>query len=59
MTGISTGALIAPFAFLGPKYDAKLKEVYTTSSAQDVLEERSLLAMQRKWVLRSASGAFM
>jgi len=26
VTGISTGALIAPFAFLGPKYDATLKE---------------------------------
>ena len=30
VTGISTGALIAPFAFLGTKYDATLKEVYTT-----------------------------
>ena len=26
VTGISTGALSAPFAFLGPEYDAKLKE---------------------------------
>ena len=32
VTGISTGALIAPFAFLGPEYDAKLKEAYTTIS---------------------------
>ena len=32
VTGISTGSLIAPFAFLGPEYDAKLKEVYTTIS---------------------------
>ena len=32
VTGVSTGALIAPFAFLGPKYDATLKEVYTTIS---------------------------
>jgi predicted acylesterase/phospholipase RssA len=44
VTGISTGALIAPFAFLGPKYDAKLKEVYTNISPKDVLEERSLTA---------------
>ena len=36
VTGISTGALIAPFAFLGPEYDAKLKEVYTTISDQDI-----------------------
>ncbi len=36
VTGISTGALIAPFAFLGPEYDAKLKEMYTTISDQDI-----------------------
>jgi hypothetical protein len=36
VTGISTGALIAPFAFLGPEYDAKLKEAYTTISDKDI-----------------------
>jgi hypothetical protein len=40
VTGVSTGALIAPFAFLGPRYDARLKEVYTTISSRDVLETR-------------------
>jgi predicted acylesterase/phospholipase RssA len=40
VTGISTGALIAPFAFLGPAYDAKLQEAYTTMSGSDVLENR-------------------
>jgi hypothetical protein len=30
VTGISTGSLIAPFAFLGPAYDGSLKEAYTT-----------------------------
>jgi hypothetical protein len=44
VTGISTGALIAPFAFLGPKYDATLKEVYTTISPKDVIEPRNVLA---------------
>lgn len=44
VTGVSTGALTAPFAFAGPAYDAKLKEVYTTISAKDILEPRSLLA---------------
>jgi hypothetical protein len=44
VTGISTGALIAPFAFLGPKYDATLTEVYTTISPKDVLVSRGLLA---------------
>lgn len=45
VTGISTGALIAPFAFLGPDYDDQLREVYTTISPDDILEKRSLLGM--------------
>ncbi|HWP01762.1 MAG TPA: patatin-like phospholipase family protein [Methylococcus sp.] len=44
VTGVSTGALIAPFAFLGPAYDGKLREVYTQVSPRDILEMRSLLA---------------
>ena len=40
VTGISTGALIAPFAFLGPAYDAQLKEVYTKYSTSDLIEKR-------------------
>ena len=44
VTGVSTGALTAPFAFLGPKYDDQLKAVYTTTSTKDVLEERGMLA---------------
>jgi predicted acylesterase/phospholipase RssA len=45
VTGISTGALTAPFAFLGPAYDDKLKEVYTEISAKDVLVQRGYLAV--------------
>ena len=44
VTGVSTGALTAPFAFLGPAYDQQLKEVYTTISARDVYWERGLIA---------------
>lgn len=44
VTGISTGALIAPFAFLGSKYDFVLKSVYTQSTPKDILEERNILA---------------
>jgi hypothetical protein len=40
VTGISTGALIAPFAFLGPAYDEQLKTFYTT------LEDRDLYKME-------------
>ena len=44
VTGISTGALTAPFAFLGPDYDDELKEVYTTTSTKDIIEERNILS---------------
>lgn len=44
VTGVSTGALIAPFAFLGPRYDEKLKEVYTGVTQADILEERGITA---------------
>ncbi len=43
VTGVSTGALTAPFAFLGPDYDDELREVYTTISADDVLRRRPFL----------------
>ncbi|MEW5964175.1 MAG: patatin-like phospholipase family protein [Pseudomonadota bacterium] len=44
VTGISTGALSAPFAFLGPEYDAKLKQVYTDTTADDIFTKRSMIA---------------
>ncbi len=44
VTGISTGALTAPFAFLGPDYDDKLKEVYTTTQPSDIARKRGLLS---------------
>ncbi len=37
VTGVSTGALIAPFAFLGPDYDDRLKRFYTQTSTKDIL----------------------
>ena len=43
VTGVSTGALIAPFAFLGPEYDPVLKAIYTDYSTKDIVEPRSIL----------------
>lgn len=43
VTGISTGALIAPSAFLGPQYDMKLRDVYTTVSTEELIEVRGFL----------------
>lgn len=37
VTGISTGALIAPFAFLGSDYDQQLETFYTTLSTDDLI----------------------
>ena len=39
VTGVSTGALSAPFAFLGPDYDDKLKQVYTETTTLDIAEK--------------------
>lgn len=36
VTGVSTGALIAPLAFLGAAYDSQLRELYTTIGNRDV-----------------------
>jgi predicted acylesterase/phospholipase RssA len=44
VTGVSTGALIAPFAFLGSTYDETLKSLYTSVSLRDIAERRSLLS---------------
>jgi predicted acylesterase/phospholipase RssA len=43
VTGVSAGALIAPFAFLGPAYDSALTEFYTTISQKDIFKKRGLV----------------
>jgi hypothetical protein len=45
VTGISTGALIAPYAFLGAAHDAELREMYTNTSSHDLIEARGVLAI--------------
>lgn len=42
VTGISTGAIIAPFAFLGSVYDPVLEEIYTSFATDDLLERKVL-----------------
>ncbi len=43
VTGVSTGALTAPFAFLGADYDEDIKACYTTLSTSELVTERGLL----------------
>ncbi|MEM7059162.1 MAG: patatin-like phospholipase family protein [Pseudomonadota bacterium] len=38
VTGISTGALIAPFAFLGSDYDDELERFYTNTGTDDLID---------------------
>ena len=38
VSGISTGAIMAPFAFLGSEYDAALQELYSGYGTDDLLE---------------------
>jgi hypothetical protein len=45
VTGISTGALSAPFAFLGSDYDEQLKKVYTETSADMIFSTEPLLTI--------------
>src|SRR3954468_18953684 len=43
VSGVSTGGLIAPFAFLGAQYDDTLKEVYTSGIAESLLNDPSII----------------
>lgn len=58
VTGVSTGALQATVAFLGPKYDYWLKEVYTQFQTKEIYRKRPLLlslssdALNSSWPLK-------
>jgi len=43
VTGVSTGALMAPFAFLGPAQDDALRDFYTTTRSRDIFVLGSIL----------------
>jgi predicted acylesterase/phospholipase RssA len=40
VSGVSTGALIATYAFLGSRYDPALREFYTTTTTADIYRKR-------------------
>jgi predicted acylesterase/phospholipase RssA len=42
VTGVSVGALVAPYAFLGPTWDAELLEVFASGPRDDLLQSRGL-----------------
>jgi hypothetical protein len=43
VTGISTGAILGAFAFLGPSEDCELQKAYTTLRNEDVYQKRRLI----------------
>jgi predicted acylesterase/phospholipase RssA len=45
VTGISIGAVIAPFAFIGSSQDELLRDFFTTLRPEDVYEKRSMFAV--------------
>ena len=42
VTGVSTGSMIAPFAFLGGAYIGRLRTLYTTIKPEDISEDAGL-----------------
>lgn len=45
VTGISTGALIAPYAFVGSEFDPELERFYTNTATDDILDINPLRAL--------------
>jgi predicted acylesterase/phospholipase RssA len=55
VTGVSTGALIATYAFLGPEYDRATAELFTSVTTRDVYRRRPVGALF--WSDAAASSA--
>jgi predicted acylesterase/phospholipase RssA len=45
VTGVSSGALLAPFAFLGPSWDEQMTGIFTTGETDGLLQPRGLGAV--------------
>lgn len=47
VTGISAGALLSPFAFLGTNYDGALREIYAQLKPEDLFQRKGWLRILR------------
>jgi predicted patatin/cPLA2 family phospholipase len=57
VTGVSTGALMAPYAFVGPAQDAGLKRAYTEYNAGDIFEDvKTPESLVDTWPLKRLIG---
>jgi predicted patatin/cPLA2 family phospholipase len=53
VTGVSTGALLAPYAFLGSRYDEQLRTAFTTTTDADIFENgQTATSLLDTWPLR-------
>lgn len=57
VTGISTGALVAPFAFLGGEYDAEIGRLFTSVTTEDIYKKKSFFGILRSLIGSSDSIA--
>jgi predicted acylesterase/phospholipase RssA len=55
VTGVSTGALIAPFAFLGPEWDDELTDAYTGGMSAGIIGRPGIGTVFRAGVFDDAS----
>jgi predicted acylesterase/phospholipase RssA len=55
VTGVSTGALIAPLAFLGPEFDDRMQQLYTGIRAEDVFRIRAWVTIPFKDAVASSA----
>jgi hypothetical protein len=57
VTGVSTGALMAPYAFIGPSQDAGLRRAYTEYNAGDIFEDtKTPESLVDTWPLKRLIG---
>jgi hypothetical protein len=53
VTGASMGALLAPYAFLGPRFDEELHSLFATITAGDIFEDRpTTSSLMDSWPLK-------
>ena len=55
VTGVSAGALIAPFAFLGPAWDAQLADAFSGARTEHLLDSRGIGNLLRPGIYGSES----
>jgi hypothetical protein len=53
VTGVSTGALMAPFVFLGPDYDDVLRRLYTGPHLNDVMDGGIFVLLEQPGLYRT------